>query len=112
MRAAARMPPMRPLTRDVVIGAVGLLIAGGLSAIALLGTDSGASVLAMLGAGLIASAVGAFLFVEAWRWSQHAYRSGLTGRSVAIALAGGLMILLTAGALAASVILVLLFYAP
>jgi len=111
MHAAARMPRMRPFTRDLVIGVVGLLIAGGLSAIALLGTDSGASVSAMLAAGLIASAVGIFLFAEAWVWSQRVYRAGSTGRSIAIALAGGLMILLTAGALAASVILVLLFYA-
>jgi len=106
------MPRMPPLTRDLVIGAVGLLIAGGLSAIALLGTDSGASVSAMLGAGLIASAVGVFLFVEAWVWSQRSYRAGSTGRSIAIALAGGVMVLLTAAALAGSVILVLLFYAP
>jgi hypothetical protein len=111
MRAAGRMPRMRSLTRDLVIGAVGLLIAGGLSAIALLGRDSGTSVSAMLAAVLIASAVGVFLFVEAWVWSQRVYRTGSTGRSIAIALAGGLMILLTAGALAASVILVLLFYA-
>jgi hypothetical protein len=96
----------------MVIGVVGLLIAGGLSAIALLGRDSGASIAAMLAAGLIAGAVGAFLFVEAWVWSQRAYRAGSTGQSIAIALVGGLMILLTAGALAGSVILVLLFYAP
>jgi len=100
---------MRPLTRDLVIGAVGLLIAGGLSAIALLGTDSGLSVAAMLGAGLVASAVGIYLFVESWVWSQRTYRGGSTGRALAIALAGGVMILLTAVALAASVILVLLF---
>jgi hypothetical protein len=100
---------MRPFPRDLVIGAVGLLIAGGLTAIALLGRDSGVSVAAMLGAGLVASAVGVFLFVEAWVWSQRVYRTGATGRAVAIALAGGVMILLTAVALAGSVILVLLF---
>jgi hypothetical protein len=103
---------MRPLTRDMVIGVVGLLIAGGLSAIALLGRNSGPSVAAMLAAGLVASAVGVFLFVESWVWSQRAWRAGSTGQSIAIALVGGLMILLTAGALAGSVILVLLFYAP
>jgi len=100
---------MRPFPRDLVIGAVGLLIAGGLTAIALLGRDSGISVAAMLGAGLVASAVGIYLFVEAWVWSQRVYHSGSTGRAVAIALGGGLMILLTAVALAGSVILVLLF---
>ncbi len=77
---------MRPFPRDLVIGAVGLLIAGGLTAIALLGRDSGMSVAAMLGAGLVASAVGIFLFVEAWVWSQRVYRIGATGRAVAIAL--------------------------
>jgi hypothetical protein len=103
------MPPMRPFPRDLVIGAVGLLIAGGLSAIALLGSDSGTSVAAMLGAGLVASAVGIFLFVESWVWSQRVYRGGSTGRALAIAIGGGVMILLTAVALAGSVILVLLF---
>jgi hypothetical protein len=104
------MPPMHPFVRDLVIGAVGLLIAGGLSAMALLGGDSGVSVAAMLAAGLVASAVGVFLFVESWVWSQRTYRRGSTGRAIAIALAGGFMILLTAVALAASVVLVLLFY--
>jgi hypothetical protein len=103
------MPPMRPFPRDLVIGAVGLLIAGGLTAIALLGRDSGASVIAMLVAGLVASAVGIFLFVESWVWSQRVYHGGSTGRALAIAVGGGVMILLTAAALAASVILVLLF---
>jgi hypothetical protein len=107
---AARMPRMHPFARDLVIGAVGLLIAGGLSALALLGADSGLSVMAMLASGLIASAVGVFLFVESWVWSQRTYRLGSAGRAVAIAVAGGLMILLTAVALAASVVLVLLFY--
>jgi hypothetical protein len=102
---------MHPLARDVVIGAVGLLIAGGLSAMALLGTDSGVSVAAMLAAGLVASAVGIYLFVESWVWSQRSYRQGATGRAIAIAVGGGVMILLTAGALAASAVLVLLFYA-
>jgi hypothetical protein len=104
------MPPMHPLARDLIIGAVGLLIAGGLSAMALLGTESGGSVGAMLAAGLVASAVGIFLFVESWVWSQRAYRRGSTGRAVAIAVGGGFTVLLAALALAGSVILVLLFY--
>jgi hypothetical protein len=104
------MPPMHPFARDLVIGAVGLLIAGGLSAMALLGADSGLSVAAMLASGLVASAVGVFLFVQSWVWSQHTYRRGSTGRAIAIALGGGFMILLTAVALAASVVLVMLFY--
>jgi hypothetical protein len=100
---------MHPFVRDLVIGGVGLLIAVGLSAIALLVTDSGLSVLAMLASGLIATAIGVFLFVQGWIWSQRVYRRGSTGRSVAIAFAGGLMIVMAAVALAGSVVLVLLF---
>ncbi|HYN64790.1 MAG TPA: hypothetical protein VES36_09335, partial [Candidatus Limnocylindrales bacterium] len=92
------------------IGGVGLIIAGGLTALAVLGRDSGTSVLAMLAAGALAGAVGIFLFVQGWIWSQRAYRHGSTGRSIAIALGGGLMIVLAAVALAGTVILVLVFF--
>ncbi|MGH2455341.1 MAG: hypothetical protein ACRDHD_03690 [Candidatus Limnocylindria bacterium] len=102
---------MHPFARNLVIGAVGLLIAGGLSAIAILGDDSGASVAAMLASGLIATTIGLFLFVQGWIWSQRSWRHGSAGRSVAIAVAGGLMILLASVALAGTVVLVLLFYA-
>ena len=101
---------MHPFSRNLVIGGVGLLIAGGLAAMAALGRDSGTSVLAMLAAGLIATGVGVFLFVQGWIWSQRAYRQGSAGRSIAIALGGGLMILLAAFSLAGTVILVLVFY--
>ena len=101
---------MHPLARNLIIGAVGLIIAGGLSALAVLGEDSGTSVLAMLLAGLVATAIGIFLFVQAWIWSQRMWRRGSAGASLAIAVAGGLMIVLAAGALAACVVLVLLFY--
>jgi hypothetical protein len=101
---------MHPLARNLIIGAVGLIIAGGLSALAVLGEDSGTSVLAMLLAGLVATAIGIFLFVQAWIWSQRTWRRGSAGTSLAIAVAGGLMIVLAAGALAACVVLVLLFY--
>jgi hypothetical protein len=101
---------MHPFARNLVIGAVGLLIAGGLAALAALGRDSSTSVLAMLAAGLIATAIGFFLFVQGWIWSQRAYRQGSTGRSLAIALGGGLMIVLAGLSLAGSVILVLVFY--
>jgi hypothetical protein len=102
---------MHPLARNLVIGLVGLIVAGGLAAVAVLGRDSSMSVLAMLGAGLVSAAVGIFLFVQGWVWSQRAYRDGYAGRSVAIALSGGLMIVLAAVALAGTVILVLVFYA-
>ena len=101
---------MHPFVRNVVIGVVGLLIAAGLTAMALLGTDTGLSVIAMLASSLIAVAIGIFLFVQGWIWSQRAYRTRSTGMSVAIALGGGLMIVLAAVALAGAVILVLLFH--
>jgi hypothetical protein len=90
--------------------AVGLLIAGALATLAVLGTDPGTAVPTMLAAGLIATGVGVFLFVQGWIWSQRAWRQGHTGRSIAIAAGGGLMIVLAAGALAGCVVLVLLFY--
>lgn len=101
---------MHPFLRNLVIGVVGLIIAGALSALALLGQDSNLSVLAMLASALIATAIGVFLFVQGWIWSQRAAQRGYAGRSVAIALAGGLMIVMAAGALAGAVLLVLLFY--
>jgi len=101
---------MHPFLRNLVIGVVGLLIAGGLSAVAVLGTDSGTSVVAMLAAGILGFVVGIFLFAQGWIWSQRAWRRGYVGRSVAIALAGGLMILVAALSLAGSVMVVLLFY--
>jgi ABC-type multidrug transport system permease subunit len=101
---------MHPFLRNVVIGVVGLLIAAGLTAMAVLGDDTGLSVVAMLGSALIAAAIGVFLFVQGWIWSQRAYRSRSAGMSVWIALGGGLMIVLAAVALAGAVILVVLFY--
>jgi hypothetical protein len=101
---------MHPFLRNVVIGVVGLLIAGALTAIAVFGTDSGTSVLAMLAAGILGTVVGGFLFVQGWIWSQRAWRRGYTGRSVAIAVAGGVMILVASLSLAGTVIVVVLFY--
>lgn len=101
---------MHPFVRNLVIGIVGLIIAGGLSALALLGENSNLSVFAMLASALIATAIGIFLFVQGWIWSQRAYRSRSVGMSVAIALGGGLMILLAAVALGGAVILVIVFY--
>ena len=101
---------MHPLARNVVIGGVGLIIAGGLAALAVFGTESSMSVLAMLGAGLVSGGVGVFLFVQGWIWSQRAYRQGSAGRSVAIALGGGVMIVMAALALGATVVLILVFY--
>ena len=101
---------MHPFLRNVVIGIVGLLIAAGLTALAVIGDNTGLSVAAMLASALIAVAIGIFLFVQGWIWSQRAYRSRSVGMSVAIALGGGVMILLSAIALGGAVILVVLFY--
>ncbi len=101
---------MHPFLRNVVIGLVGLLIAAGLTAIAVLGDNTGLSVAAMLASALLAVAIGAFLFAQGWIWSQRAYRSRSAGMSVAIAVGGGLMILLAAIALGGAVVLVVLFY--
>lgn len=101
---------MHPFLRNLVIGAVGLLIAGGLSAIAVLGNNSDLSILALLVSGILGTMVGLFLFVQGWIWSQRAWRRGYTGRSVAIAVGGGLMVILAAVALAGTVMVVLLFY--
>jgi hypothetical protein len=101
---------MHPFLRNAVIGAVGLIIAGALAALALFGRDSDLSVLAMLAGALVAALVGIFLFVQGWVWSTRAARRGYGGRSVAIAFGGVLMALLAAGALAGATILVMLFY--
>jgi hypothetical protein len=101
---------MHPFARNVVIGVVALLIAAALSALAFAGDDSGLSVLAMLGSSLIAAGVGLFLFAQGWIWSQRAYRSRGAGMALAIAVCGGVMILLAAVALAGAAVLVILFY--
>jgi hypothetical protein len=101
---------MHPFVRNLVIGVVGLILSAALTAIAIRGSDPGMSVAAMLAAGLIAAGVGIFLFVQAWIWSQRVYQGGSGGTSVAIALAGGLMVLLAGAALAGCVVLILTFY--
>ena len=101
---------MHHFLRNVIIGIVELLIAAGLSALALLGDDSGMSVAAMLASSLIGVAVGVFLFVQGWIWSQRAYQRRSAGMSVTIAVGGGVMLLLAALALAGAVVLVVLFY--
>ncbi len=104
---------MSPLLRNVVVALVGFLVAAALVVISLVRFDDpGISVLAMIGAALFAAVTGGYLFVQAWRWSVVAYRDGRTGRSVGIALAGGVMILVAAGALASAAIMVLLFGFP
>jgi hypothetical protein len=101
---------MHPLLRDVVIGIVGLLIAGGLAALALLGRDSDLSVLALLAAGIIGALIGIFLYTQGWTWGSRAARRRELGSSVLIAIGGGVMALVAAVALAGLLVLVLLFF--
>ena len=101
---------MNPLLRNVVIGIVGLIIAGAFAALALAGEDSNLSVLAMLVAALVAAAIGLFLYTQGWVWGGRLARRRATGQSVLVAISSGIMALVAAGALAGLVILLLLFY--
>ena len=101
---------MHPLLRNVVIGMVGLIIAGALTALALLGSDSDLSVLALLAAAVLATLVGLFLYSQGWIWGSRAARRRETGQSVLIAVGGGVMVLIAAVALAGLLVLILLFY--
>jgi hypothetical protein len=101
---------MHPLLRNVVIGIVGLIIAGALTALALLGSDSDLSVLALLAAGVLGTLVGLFLYSQGWVWGSRAARRRETGQSVLIAVGGGVMAVIAAVALAGLLVLILLFY--
>lgn len=101
---------MHPLARDAVIGLVGLIIAGALTALGVASRDSDLAVLALLAAGVIGLVVGLFCFWQGWVWSSRAARNRQAGQSVLIAVGGGIMILVAAAALAGLIILVLLFY--
>jgi hypothetical protein len=102
---------MHPFTRSLVVAAVGLIVAGGLVALALLTRESSLSEFAVLGAGLVGIALGGYLFVQGWLWSQRSWHAGFSGRAVAIAIAGGLGAVMAGVAAAGVVVLVLTFYA-
>jgi len=101
---------MHPLLRNVVIGIVGLIIVGALIALALVGRDSELSILSLLAAGVLGTAIGLFLYGQGWTWGSRAARRREVGQSVLIAGGGGVMALIAAVALAGLLILVLLFY--
>lgn len=101
---------MHPLMRNMVIGAVGLLIAAALTALALLGRDSDLSVLGLLAAGIIGTLVGLFLYSQGWIWGSHAARRRDAGAAAAIGIGGGLMAIVAAVAFGLLVILVRLFF--
>jgi hypothetical protein len=98
------------MLRNVVIGIVGLIIAGALTALALLGRDSDLSVLALLAAGIIGAVIGLFLYSQGWIWGSRAARQGDTGQAVLIAMGAGLMALVAAVAIAGLLILAMLFF--
>ena len=100
---------MHPLLRNVVIGIVGLIIAGALTALALLGRDSDLSVLALLAAGVLGTLIGLFLYSQGWKWGSRAARRREHGQAVLIAVGGGLMAIVAAVAVAGLLILLLLF---
>ncbi len=101
---------MHPLLRNVVIGIVGLIIAGALITLALVGRDSELSILSLLAAGVLGTAIGLFMYGQGWTWGSRAARRREGGQSVLIAVGGGVMALIAAVALAGLLILVLLFY--
>ena len=100
---------MHPLLRNAVIGLVGLIIAGALTSLALIGRDSGQSIIALFAAGIIGALVGLFLFSQGWIWASRAARRHEAGSSVLIAIGGGLMAIVAAVALAGLFVLLLLF---
>jgi hypothetical protein len=101
---------MHPILRYVVIGIVGLLIAGGLVALGLIWTDPDLAILTLLAAGVVAAGIGLFLYVQGWIWGTRTARQRRMGESVAFAIGGGLMALVAAAALAGLLVLLLLFY--
>ena len=101
---------MHPLLRNVVIGIVGLIIAGGLTALAVVGRDADLSVLALLAAAVLGSLIGLFLYSQGWIWGNRMARRRQGGQSILVAIGGGLMALVAAIALAGLLILILLFY--
>ena len=101
---------MHPLLRNVVIGMVGLIIAGALTALALASRDSDISVLALLAAGVLGGLIGLFLYGQGWIWGSRAARRREHGASLLIAIGGGVMALIAAVALAGLLILLLLFF--
>jgi hypothetical protein len=101
---------MHPYLRLLIVGLVAVIVAGALVALALAGRNTSISVLALLAAGMIGVLMGALLFWQSWVWSQRIWREGSGGRSIGVALVGGLGILIAAVALAGTLILILTFY--
>ncbi len=100
---------VHPFLRWLILGVVAYIVVGALVAVGLLVRNTQVSVYSLLAAGLIAVVFGGLLFVKAWVWSLRSWRDGCAGRAVGIAVAGGLAVVVGAGALAATIILLLTF---
>jgi hypothetical protein len=94
---------MNPLARNAVIAVVGMLVSVGLLALSLLVRSVTVFVVAALASAAVAVAVGVYEFIQAWLWSQRLAADGSHGRSVVVALAGGLMVVIAGVAVAAAV---------
>ena len=101
---------MHPLWRTTAVSGVGLAVAGALVVLALIGRNVGLFVWFSLAASLLGAAVGIFAFIQGWRWSQRLAAAGSNGKAVAVALAGGGMILVAGIGLAGALWIVLLFF--
>jgi hypothetical protein len=100
---------VHPFLRVLILAFVALIVAGALVALAFLGRDMTLSTTALLVAGILGVLVGGFVFVQSWIWSQRTWREGRGGAAAGIALAGGLAVLVAAGALAATIVLLTTF---
>lgn len=87
-----------------------LIVSGALVALSLFTRNVDLFVLLSLAATMIAAGVGMFAFIQGWSGSQRAAARGAQGRSAAIALAGGVMLLVGAVAIAGAIWIVLLFF--
>jgi len=101
---------MHPYLRVLVAAIVAMIIAGALVALALAGRNTTLSVLSLLAAGVVAVVVGGFLFLQSWIWSQRSWRAGSRWRSLAMALGGGIGIVVAAVAAAGTLVLLLTFF--
>ena len=105
--AARRLPP---LWQAAVICFVGLTVSGALVALSLFTQNVGLFVILCLVATVIAAGVGVYAVIQGWRGSQRAAARGAQGRAAAIAMAAGLMLIVTAVAISGAIWIVLLFF--
>ncbi len=106
--SAAPSRRLSPLWQTAVVCFVGLTVSGALVVLSLFSRNL--FVPLTLGATLIAVAVGIYAAVQGWRGSQRAARRGAQGRSAAIALVSGAMLIVAAVAISGAIWIVLLFF--